>query len=51
MIRAGIDNVSTTQLESARAIGLTTRQSYRFVIIPQAAASVASTHGSVRFHH
>ncbi len=40
MIRAGLDNVSATQLESARAIGLTTGQSYRFVIIPQAARQV-----------
>lgn len=36
MMRAGIDNVSATQLESARAIGLSTFQSYRFVILPQA---------------
>jgi polar amino acid transport system permease protein len=36
MIRAGIDNISATQLDSARAIGLTPFQSYRFVIFPQA---------------
>lgn len=36
MIRAGIDTVSSTQRESARAIGLSRFQTYRFVIIPQA---------------
>lgn len=36
MIRAGIENISATQLESARAIGLSPVQCYRFVIIPQA---------------
>lgn len=36
MIRAGIESISATQLESARAIGLTTFQSYRFIIFPQA---------------
>jgi len=36
MIRIGIENVSGTQLESARAIGLSKLQSYRFVIFPQA---------------
>ncbi len=40
MVRAGIDNVSSTQLESARAIGLTSFQCYRFVILPQAARQV-----------
>jgi polar amino acid transport system permease protein len=35
IIRAGIESVGETQLESARAIGLTRRQTYRFVIIPQ----------------
>lgn len=35
MIRSGIEAVSQTQLESARAIGLTKLQSYRFVIFPQ----------------
>lgn len=40
MIRTGIENVSETQLESARAIGLTTTQSYRFVIFPQAIRQV-----------
>lgn len=36
MIRAGIDSVGKSQLESARAIGLTSGQTYRYVIFPQA---------------
>jgi polar amino acid transport system permease protein len=36
MIRGGIETVSATQLDSARAIGLSPLQSYRFVIFPQA---------------
>ncbi len=40
MIRAGIESVSATQLQSARAIGLTTYQCYRFVIFPQAMRQV-----------
>jgi polar amino acid transport system permease protein len=36
IIRAGIESVGRSQLESARAIGLTTRQTYRHVIFPQA---------------
>ena len=36
IIRAGIEAIGRSQLESARAIGLTTRQTYRFVIFPQA---------------
>lgn len=36
MIRAGIEGVSRTQLESARAICLTPWQIYRFIIFPQA---------------
>lgn len=36
IIRAGIEGIGRSQLESARAIGLTTRQTYRFVIFPQA---------------
>jgi len=35
IIRAGIESISESQLESARAIGLTTFQTYRFVILPQ----------------
>ena len=36
VIRAGIQGVSESQLESARAIGLTRAQTYRYVIFPQA---------------
>ena len=36
MIRAGIEAIPSSQLESARAIGFTTSQIYRFVIAPQA---------------
>jgi len=36
IIRSGIEGVGRSQLESARAIGLTTRQTYRHVIFPQA---------------
>ena len=36
IIRGGIESVGTSQLESARAIGLTKFQTYRFVIFPQA---------------
>lgn len=36
MIRAGIGSVGKSQLESARAIGLTGWQTYRHVIFPQA---------------
>ncbi len=36
LIRAGIENVGRSQLESARAIGLTRVQTYRHVIFPQA---------------
>lgn len=36
VIRAGIESVGASQLESARAIGLTVPQTYRFVIFPQA---------------
>jgi polar amino acid transport system permease protein len=36
MIRSGIEAISTTQLDSARAIGLSPFQTYRFVIFPQA---------------
>lgn len=36
MIRAGIGSVGRSQLESARAIGLTRTQTYRHVIFPQA---------------
>jgi polar amino acid transport system permease protein len=36
IVRAGIESVSQSQLESARAIGLTNTQTYRLVIFPQA---------------
>lgn len=36
MIRSGIEAIQTTQIDSARAIGLTKTQTYRFVIFPQA---------------
>jgi polar amino acid transport system permease protein len=36
VIRAGIESVGQTQIESARAIGLTRSQTYRHVILPQA---------------
>lgn len=35
MIRSGIESIRDSQLESARAIGLTRSQTYRFVIFPQ----------------
>lgn len=40
IIRAGIENVSETQLESARAIGFTRLQIYRYVIMPQVTRQV-----------
>ena len=40
MIRSGIDSVGKSQLESARAIGLTRWQTYRHVIFPQAIRNV-----------
>jgi polar amino acid transport system permease protein len=36
IIRAGIESVGKSQLESAQAIGLTRAQTYRYVIFPQA---------------
>jgi polar amino acid transport system permease protein len=36
IVRAGIESISQSQLESARAIGLTNSQTYRYVIFPQA---------------
>jgi polar amino acid transport system permease protein len=35
IIRAGIESVGASQLESARAIGLTRWQTYRYVVFPQ----------------
>lgn len=40
IIRAGIESVGASQRESARAIGLTTVQTYRYVIFPQALRQV-----------
>ena len=40
IIRAGIESVGASQLESARAIGLTGAQTYRYVIFPQALRQV-----------
>jgi polar amino acid transport system permease protein len=37
IVRAGIESVGATQWESARALGLTTAQIYRHVVLPQAA--------------
>ncbi len=36
IIRAGIESIGRSQLESAKAIGFTRAQTYRFVIFPQA---------------
>lgn len=36
IVRAGIESVSQSQLESAKAIGFTRPQTYRYVIFPQA---------------
>jgi len=35
IIRSGVDSIGASQLETARAIGLTRGQTYRFVILPQ----------------
>lgn len=40
LIRSGIGAVPASQLESARAIGLTPAQTYRFVIAPQALRNI-----------
>jgi polar amino acid transport system permease protein len=40
IIRSGIESVAASQLESARAIGLTGGQTYRYVIFPQALRQV-----------
>jgi polar amino acid transport system permease protein len=36
VIRGGIESIGKSQLESAKAIGLTRAQTYRYVIFPQA---------------
>lgn len=40
ILRAGIESVGQSQRESARAIGLTNAQTYRYVIFPQALRQV-----------
>jgi len=40
ILRAGIESIGASQLESARAIGLTKVQTYRYVIFPQALRQV-----------
>lgn len=35
IIRAGVESIGETQWETARAIGLTRKQTYRFIILPQ----------------
>lgn len=40
IVRAGIESVGASQRESARAIGLTTLDTYRFVIFPQAVRQI-----------
>lgn len=40
ILRAGIDSVPAPQIESARAVGFTPFQTYRFVILPQALRTV-----------
>lgn len=36
IVRAGIENIRTSQLESAKAIGLSSGQTYRYIVFPQA---------------
>lgn len=40
IIRAGIESIGQSQLESARAIGFTRAQTYRYVIFPQAVRQI-----------
>jgi polar amino acid transport system permease protein len=40
IVRSGIENIAESQLESARAIGLSEAQTYRYVIFPQAIRQV-----------
>lgn len=40
IFRAGIEGIPTSQLDSAKAIGFTPWQTYRFVIIPQALRNI-----------
>lgn len=40
IVRAGIEGIPQTQLESARSMGFTPIQTYRFVILPQAVRQI-----------
>lgn len=40
IVRAGIEGIPQTQLESARSLGFTPIQTYRFVILPQAVRQI-----------
>jgi len=40
IFRAGVESVGKSQLESAKAIGLTSAQTYRYVIFPQAVRQI-----------
>ena len=40
IMRAGVESIGKTQLDSAKAIGLTRTQTYRYVILPQALRQV-----------
>ena len=42
IIRSGLQSVGETQWESARAIGLTPAQTYRYVVVPQALRNILS---------
>ena len=35
ILRGGIQSISASQFESARAVGFTTKQTYRYVVLPQ----------------
>lgn len=40
IVRSGIEGIPQTQLESARSLGFTPFQTYRFVILPQAVRQI-----------
>lgn len=40
VVRAGIESIGQSQIESARAIGLTPAQTYRYIIFPQALRNI-----------
>lgn len=40
IIRAGIESIDRTQIETARSLGFTTFQRYRFIVIPQVAKRI-----------